>query len=206
MSSSIIKERLLEVVENQMAHPETARMLLNLRDRMNKGIYDREYIELAVSRGYRATRYSLVDAYTFGNLIFKLWSGRIMLCRVGFKGFVVGPCRDRMVEGNNELLSLLCHPFKGRFDGGLGDDDGHIEWTRTIKLTRMIDHCDGRIDVEQVRVKSTCIPLEVGDLHNGAWFWHMGMRSGMARWPYKCERVTVIRRHESDYDEEEGED
>lgn len=195
----VCPEALDEVVDGW--DEDERRYYTGLRDRMNDGVYKHQYIELFVSS--RGRRYTLADAYAFGQLASRYWAGHIMICQVGFRDPVSGPEADRDVEANRAMLARMIAPFRGTIIPGHGPD-GMIYWDRPILMGRQVAD-DRGIPVEvPVEVPAGGIQLEVGDLHTYNGWHHLRAETGMARWPYGSPVVTILLRHDCDmWDEDE---
>ena len=97
------------------------------------------------------------------------------------------PGRDKDEDGNNAKLLALPSPFAAAFAGGRGDNDGRFAWTETIE----VDHDMGGGHRMKVRCPPAQVPLEVRRTEPETTLWHLLEQGGVARWPYKSERVTL---------------
>jgi hypothetical protein len=174
------------------------RFYTDLRNRMNGGKYDPAYMDLVVSPS-GGKRYTLADAWVFGQFIAMVWDGRVMMWQVGFREPVSGPESDRDRGENNELLSLLIPPFNGHFKGQGHDGDGWIEWTEPIQLERKLDR-GRKVTREFIWIEPDRLLLEARDLHNQNGWHHLSWETGFARWPYGSDKVWIMLWHESEFE------
>jgi hypothetical protein len=193
-----------EVVEAGATDRKFMDLYSKVRDKMNNGGYARAYIDLFVHPQARSRRYSMADAWAFQQLSALLWTGKLLICEVGFRDKDSTPARDRDGDRNNQLLSRMVHPFNGWFKGGPSREpgDGMVEWKQPIHLERIIDRGNGSpdragtVDRSIVEVPTGSILLEVGNVHDYSMIHRLRGEGGVARWPYGQQRVTILLRHD----------
>ena len=178
--------------------PEFSRLHFQVLRQMNSGFYDKSYIDLVVSR---RGRYNIYDAFVFLNFVQGYWSGRFVVCQVGFCDKIDGPRGDAEGGANNLMLAALCPPFTGTFRGGDYFGDGFVEWSEFVYFSRSVQPGTSEVVSEKrVRIAPRKLLLEVGDLHLYNGWHHLSLETGFARWPYGSDLVTCILWDDSEFD------
>jgi hypothetical protein len=137
--------------------------------RMNEGRCDRAMLDLVVQRV--ESEFDLYDAYCFLNLTGAVETGYLRLHRLDIRDM---PDSDaRSVRNALVLERGLAPPNRASVHPGLGGHDGTLHWAH-----------DGKA--------ATRLPLEIGFTAAATTMYHVSMRGGVARWPYKSTEILIL--------------
>lgn len=163
--------------------PKAAQILSLIHQRLVTGFYQEEWQDI-IFQNFREP-VDIVCAHDFAQVWAMLQGGEIVTCQIQAEP----PHRDAFIAENNELLTHLPFPFEAEFIGGLGDDDGTLEWKAPIEMSavgRALGASFTRI------VKPRGIPLEVGYTSATTTLFHLNQSGAVARWPYGHKFITAL--------------
>lgn len=173
-------------VDRQIAtDPLFASGLHDVLERLNDADLPDAALDHVVSQPWRQDRRDWYDAAGLIEVGRRLQAGWCVTFSVSVSA---EPGRDKDEDGNNAKLLALPSPFAATFAGGRGDNDGRFAWTETIE----VEHDMGDAYRMKVRYPPAEVPLEVGRTEPETTMWHLLEEGGVARWPYKSERVTLL--------------
>lgn len=132
--------------------------------------------------------YTLKDAWVYTNIKHLLNNGYLLFLQIPT---IRSPHRDKQVKENNEIIKALPHPISGEFFGGVGENDGYIEWREEILMNVMRLNEKDELLGAKVKVQPKSIPLEVGYTTAGVTWWHLFRARCLARMPYGQNRIHI---------------
>jgi hypothetical protein len=180
-------------VNEKLQDRGAASVLTNLLALMNGGKISAHYLETLVGKSFHQSRYNIYDAWVFGQLHVRYFTGGLRTRFVCFRKADVTPFPDKEKAKNNEALSWLEKPFKGTFDGGLSPGDGMLEWTDSIGIRRLFQNPKtSEVREETITIEPGRWPLEVGSSSHYCTWHHMWDSWGVARWPYGQPYITLL--------------
>jgi hypothetical protein len=198
MSGTIIEQTIKEVVEDSIIkNPKNGPLLINLLRDLRKGKYPKDIVN-AIFQKPRQIDIDIYDAYCFINVWSGLLSGKIATAKI-----IMGipPRKNHDIQGNNEILSRLIHPFKAEFIPLKIGSDGYFEWAEELKLQKenILDKVNR---IVHVPIEPTSIPLEVGYVSAYKTYEYMTTEGGaVARYPYGSDHIYIFYNldYEKDY-------
>lgn len=181
-------------------NPEWTQMLLQVVRDVNKQVFPKNYVEV-IGQKWREN-FNIYDAFSFSLINHAIKTGLIAIFQIPVNS---EPFPDKDVLNNNEVLKKLEYPFSGEFYGGTQGEDGYIHWSRPINAVIRTEDEVSFVIVEPLIDKDgshhVC-PLEVGyipfekTLHYlNNFFIETRPKVGLARWPYKQDKITVFVNH-----------
>lgn len=183
----VYEEAIRTIIDRIMDNPRELGIYLGILNKMQRGFWKEAYIDWWVQK-FRG-KYTLYDAYCFGNLHASLHQGKILVTSVEVNE---EPHPDKEVALNQSALAQLPHPYIGKFWGGTQDEDGSVSWIEPLSLDKILFDPDTgveRIEKEQVYPKS--VPLEVGYTSAAKSMWQI-RRTGLARWCYGHKVIMIF--------------
>ncbi|VVQ35065.1 hypothetical protein [Pseudomonas fluorescens] len=165
--------------------PESLRILSDYCAELEKGAWAQSFIDCVYQYSWHHTP-DMYDKYILFDVIqaLKRCNGNYLVFQVPVGE---GPCADKAIEQNNEILCRLPVPFEARFLGGNQDEDGYLQWGRPIHAPIAV----GR-EFHWALLDTLLLPLEVGTNSSAKFQMYMNTRGGIARWPYGAEHITVF--------------
>ena len=137
-----------------------------------------------------------VDAYAAHLVHGLICSGDLYVAQVEIGAM---PLADRCLEENRALLHAgLKAPFKfGLTCANGADEDGWLRWGAPLKFVRHFcdetkPACGPSCGIEHVTVPPATVPMEVGSTEYVTTAGHVSMFGGLARWPYKSTKITIL--------------
>lgn len=173
--------------------PEWAKQMAIVRNRIRDGFYDRGFVDACFQK-WKDEEPTLAEVYQFAQLYVHYLCGELCTFQVPLES---GPGGDRCVDGNQSILNGLPSPFRAHFQGGPGDNDGQFEWLEELGLTRVFLQPDDSERQEKWWCEPRKLSLEVGYTAVSTTFMHVFAEGGVARWPYKHRKLTVLVAHPS---------
>jgi hypothetical protein len=174
-----------DVDEKVGTDPVYASGLYGLLRGLNDPAVPPSALDDVVSQPWRQSRRDWYDAAALIEVGLSMQAGWRVMATVTLDA-EPGPDKD---EGaNNAKLRELRAPFSADFSGGGGDNDGQLSWDAPIDIAH--DMGEGHHLV--VQYPPTAIPLEVGRTEPETSIWHLTSEGGVARWPYKSTRLTLL--------------
>ncbi len=196
MSKTTFRQVLENHVDSLLVDDDDAApFLTKLKVEMNRGLYEKTYLDTVFQKWERFGKYDLYDAWCFAQFHYKLTTGAIARTRVSIG---IAPFADNKVDENDLALSNLPFPFSGSFWGGTQDQDGLIKWNTPILAET--SECKGGNDVnidddiiQYWVIPPGILPLEVGYMDcSKSYFYQVSGKQGVARWPYGSRDIHLL--------------
>lgn len=194
MADTIAKQTVRRIVKEKMKDARWSKFLGFTSADLNAGdVYPQSYIDALFQSHWYDNAYTLEDAYCFAWLHYFIYMGEVAIAAIH-----VGhtPGRDAAHRLNNEYLSSLTPPFRGKFWGGIpgggGGADGYVEWAMPINAA--VRYFDEDTDIHEstwVILPPGRAQLEVGDTRAEKTLLQI-QQSNLARWPYGSEYIYVF--------------
>ena len=186
MQSSVAGLAVSSAVHDMLVRdPGSGSVLGEIASRMNAGYYNQALIDTVVQNYDEKAPYTVYEAYCFGSIMADLGEGRVLMAEIPLNNMAQP---NENVEANQKLLAGLPAPFYGVFHGNMADSDGHIGWSRPLRLGQAVP--DG--DIRAGKVPACRIPLEVGTTHAWTTWYHLAFNLGVARIPYNSKKMTIM--------------
>jgi hypothetical protein len=152
--------------------------------KLNSNYFDPFWVDVIIQKW--KYKFDIYDAHAFSKVWHLLMTGKVAYAIVGI---IETPSKDKYEDINNKKLSYLAKPFRARFSGGPGGGcDGSFTWEESIICS--IGH--NGVIVENYKVEPQSIALEAGGTKAERTFFHLCCETGVARWPYGHDRITVM--------------
>lgn len=151
--------------------------------KLTDGYYDKTLQDVIFQHHWR-TKITLDVAYAFTIIHEAIFNGDVVFVRIPV-GTV--PSSDSSTERNNGALQKISAPFKARFSGGPGDQDGSLSWSAPIDA---VSAATPKLDT--VVVPPGSAPLEVGTTKASRTWLHLAQERCLARWPYGLDRIVLL--------------
>lgn len=135
--------------------PENLRILSDYCAELEKGAWAQSFIDCVYQYSWHHMP-DMYDKYILFDVIQAL-----KRCNGNYLAFQLpvgeGPCADKAIEENNEILGRLPVPFEARFLGGNQDEDGYLQWNRPIHTPIAVGS-----EFHWALLDALLLPLEVG--------------------------------------------
>jgi hypothetical protein len=163
--------------------PEIMETILDVREKLNRNFYDHPDWYGQYFENINSEYWSLL---TFARLHTLEILGEISFYCIDVGAF---PSKDKSVKLNNQKLKRgLPHYAYSVFNGGTGDNDGYIQWTKSIYL---YSYDINNIKHGIILPPGRC-PLEVGYTKYETTYRHLFSENVLARWPYERDYIIIM--------------
>ena len=174
-------------VSKLMTNADWVTVLSQATAQLNSGTeYPRGYIDCIVQKWARFNTFDIYDTHDFLQVHTMIRTGEIALFQVPIG---VYPVSDKETDRMNSLLSLLRYPFSAKFEGGTQGSDGYFKFDAPINC--ILTHENGT-QRGFVIAPAQEIPLEVGYQSAHKTLFSCKAETGVARWPYGHDCITVF--------------